>query len=351
MSLYTRAWLRLLGIDVGHRAEVSVVDGLNRLTHVSSTGFMADGVLLASARARGGWMHVAGIEVGRGAFLGNSAIVAGGTQLGDGSLLGALSSAPAEVPAGTSWFGCPALELPQRCEPIDPARTVRPPRRLIVARGTIEIVRILLPATISLILGLVMFDVLQSIGSRYGIAAMVLATPLAFLAAGVCAAGLTIILKWLLIGRYRRGQHPLWSFFVWRDEIINTAQEQLSGPWLIRAAMGTPLMRVYLRLMGARVGRDVWCETMAITEFDMVRFDHGSVVNRNVAIDTHLYHDRLMRIGSTQLGGGATLGPGSAVLPDTKVGDRCSVGARSVVMRGEELPAGTGWHGAPVVTI
>jgi carbonic anhydrase/acetyltransferase-like protein (isoleucine patch superfamily) len=46
---------------------------------------------------------------------------------------------------------------------------------------------------------------------------------------------------------------------------------------------------------------------------------------------------------------GSTLGPISAMLPDTALGAGCSVGARSVVMRGEELPPGTRRHGAPVV--
>ncbi len=37
------------------------------------------------------------------------------------------------------------------------------------------------------------------------------------------------------------------------------------------------------------------------------------------------------------------------MLPDTAIGAGCSVGGRSVVMRGEQLPPGTSWHGAPDV--
>jgi non-ribosomal peptide synthetase-like protein len=110
-------------------------------------------------------------------------------------------------------------------------------------------------------------------------------------------------------------------------------------------------MSVYLRAMGARVGSDVWCETLALTEFDLVELGDGAVVNRFACVETHLFHDRLMRIGPTTLRPGATLGPSSAVLPDTVLGTRCSVGGRSVVLRGEELPPGTRWHGAPVVSV
>jgi non-ribosomal peptide synthetase-like protein len=109
-------------------------------------------------------------------------------------------------------------------------------------------------------------------------------------------------------------------------------------------------MSVYLRAMGAKVGRGVWCETMAVTEFDLVDLGDGCVVNRHAVLETHLFHDRLMRIGPASMGAGSTLGPSSALLPDTRLGAGTCVGGRSVVMRGEELPAGTRWHGAPVVS-
>ena len=58
-----------------------------------------------------------------------------------------------------------------------------------------------------------------------------------------------------------------------------------------------------------------------------------------------------MRIGPATLASGATLRPAAAMLPDTTIGTSCSVGGRSVVMRGERLPAYTRWHGAPVFAV
>jgi hypothetical protein len=39
------------------------------------------------------------------------------------------------------------------------------------------------------------------------------------------------------------------------------------------------------------------------------------------------------------------------MLPDTTIGAGCTVGGRSIVMRGESLPAHSRWHGAPVVAV
>lgn len=348
-TVYTRAWLRLHGIRVGRRTEVSTAEGLNRLVSLGPTSFVADHPLFACARARHGWIHLEPIAVGSRTFIGNGAILTAGTRVGDDSLIGIESNAPRRSADGTSWFGAPPIELPRVPDRTDPARTTSPPPRLVIARGATEIVRILLPTSVGIVLGALVLLALEDIGASAGLWAMVAAAPPLVAAAAVAAVLVTVAVKWLVIGRYRPGQHPLWSSFVWRDEIVNSCQEQLAGEWLLEKALGTPLVPAYLRAMGATVGRDVWCDTLAVTEFDVVAVGDGCAINRGACLETHLFHDRLLRIGPTELGPGSTLGPVSAVLPDTRLGAGCVVGGRSVVLRGEELPPGTRWHGAPVV--
>jgi non-ribosomal peptide synthetase-like protein len=350
-SMYVGAWLRLAGIPVGRRAEISTAVGLSRLTSLEEASFAADDAGLVPARAHGGWLHVAAIQIGKGTFLGNSAVLPGGCRLGEGCLVGVLSTAPREASDGTSWLGSPALELPRVPEPVDPARTINPPSRLVLQRGALELIRILLPATTSVALASVVFLSLEAIGHSYGVLAMALMAPFVLLAAGLAATALTVAAKRLIMGRYRPGEHPLWSSFVGRDEILNSLQDQLAGTWLLKMSVATPLLCVYLRAMGAKVGRDVWCEGLTITEFDVVKLGDGSVVNRYATVQTHLFHDRLMQIGRVTLEPGSSLGPASAALPDSIIGAGTRVGGRSVVLRGEELPPGTSWQGAPVVSV
>ncbi|MGP0052242.1 MAG: Pls/PosA family non-ribosomal peptide synthetase [Solirubrobacteraceae bacterium] len=350
LSVYTRGWLRLAGIPVGRRAEVSTVVGLNRLSTFADGSFATDDVVFVGARARDGWLHVDPIEVGSGTFLGNSSVLRGGTTLGVGGLVGVLTTPPTRTADGTSWFGSPALELPRIPDCADPARTTNPPRRLVIARGATEMIRILLPGTVSVALAALVYYALVTVGGGDGILAMAAAAPTALLAAGFAATSFTVAAKWVIMGRYTSGEHPFWSWFVWRDEIINSLQEDLARPWLLGASVGTPLLTAYLRAMGAKVGRDVWFECLNVTEFDVVELGDGCVVNRAACVETHLFHDRLMRIGPATLAAGATLGPYSVVLPDTVLGAGVRVGGRSVVLRGEELPPGTSWHGLPVAS-
>jgi non-ribosomal peptide synthetase-like protein len=350
-SLYTRAWLRLTGIRVGRRTEISTSTGLNPLVSFGELSHATDDVGFCGARSRGGWLHVEPIEIGSRTFLGPGAVLREGTVLGDDSLVGALTLAPRRPEHATSWLGVPAFELPRAPTPVDPARTTQPSARLILARGLMDAIRILVPNTLSLSLALLDLLVLDAIGGRLGIAAMIAFAPLVVLGSGLFSTVLAVAIKWTLIGRYRSGEHLLWSFFVWRDEIVNTAHEQLAGEWLLRFAIGTPLMSLYLRAMGAKIGRGVWCETTAITEYDVVALRDGCAINRGSCLMTHVFHDRLLRIGPTSIGPGATMGPTSAVLPDTTLGAGSCIGGHSLVLRGERLPPGTRWHGAPVVNM
>lgn len=350
-TVFTRSWLRLLGLRVGRRTEISTAVGLNRLVSFGDASFAADDVIFAGVRARDGWLHVSPITVGDGTFLGNGALVAGDTVVGDACLVGVLTVAPSTTADGTSWFGSPALELPRVPDCGDRSRTTDPPRHLVLARAAMELLRILLPTTISIILVFAIYITLDVVGQAAGLAAMLLVGPFVLLAAGLVAVAFTVAAKWLLMGRYTSGTHPLWSFFVWRDELINSFQEQLAGAWLLDSALATPLMSAYLRAMGSRIGRNVWCETLTITEFDLVDLGPGCAINRRSCVETHLFHDRLMRIGPTALGTTCTLGPSAAALPDTRLGDHCNVGWRAVVMRGEELPSNSRWHGSPVSAV
>ena len=350
-SLYTRPWFRLMGLKVGRGTEISVTTGLNPLVSFGELSQCTDDIGFCGVRSRDGWIAVEPIEIGDHTFLGPGSILRGGTQLGNDSLLGVMTLSPRRPEDGTSWLGVPALELPRVPDATDAARTVNPPRRLKLARGVMDLLRLLVPNTLVLLIEAFEIMSLATVAAHFGLAVAILAAPFVLIAGGLVATAVTVVMKWTLIGHYTRSEHPLWCSFVWRDEMMNAAQEQLADERMLRLAVGTPIMSMYLRAMGSKIGRGVWCETTAVTEHDMINLRDGTAVNRGGCLMTHLFHDRLLRIGPTRLDPGATLGPTAVVLPDTHVGTDTRVFGHSVVLRGEELPPGSRWHGTPVVAL
>ncbi len=92
------------------------------------------------------------------------------------------------------------------------------------------------------------------------------------------AALVTAAAKWAIVGRHRPSEHPLWSGFVWRNELADTFTEVLAAPWFASVTQGTVALNVWLRLLGARIGTGVWCDTYWLPETDLVelqRRQHG----------------------------------------------------------------------------
>ncbi|MGJ5752044.1 non-ribosomal peptide synthetase-like protein [Streptomyces puniciscabiei] len=349
-SLATPAWLRLLGARVGRGAEISTVLPLPSLLRVEDGAFLADDTLVAPFELRGGWMRLGAVRIGRRAFVGNSGIVGPGREVADHALVGVLSDAPAHAEPHSSWIGRPAMPLPRVAGIADAARTFAPPRRLVAARAAVEACRVL-PVILGTLLAEGLLLAQQRALDVGGLSLAALAGVPLLLAASLVACLTTTAAKWLLVGRFRPVERPLWSSFVWRNELFDTFVEVLAVPWGIAAHLGTPVVNWWLRSLGARIGRGVWCDTYWLPESDLVSIGDGATVNRGCVLQTHLFHDRIMRMDSVRLAAGASLGPHSIALPGTAIGAGTSIASASLVMRGETVPDGTRWAGNPIAGI
>lgn len=346
-SLFTPAWLRLLGARIGKNVEASTVLLLPKMTTVGEGAFLADDTMVASYELGGGWLRIAPAKIGKRSFLGNSGMTAAGRNVPKNSLVAVLSATPSKAKSGTSWLGSPPVRLRRTAIASDATLTFRPPLRLKVARALWELCRFVpVVLTVGLAAGVLLaFDSLAgTVG--YGVAAAL--GGFVMLLAGALAAGSAVVAKWLLVGRIRAGEHPLWSSFIWRNEVVDTFIEMVSAPWFARAASGTPALVWWLRGLGARIGPGTWCESYWLPEADLVTLGANSTVNRGCVVQTHLFHDRIMSIDTVTLEEGATMGPHGVILPQARIGNGGTVGPASLVMRGETVPAGTYWMGNPV---
>ncbi|WP_435582172.1 Pls/PosA family non-ribosomal peptide synthetase [Amycolatopsis thermoflava] len=346
-SLFTPVWLRLLGAKVGRGAEVSTVLAVPRMTQVDDGAFLADDTMVATYELGHGWLHVAPTRIGKQAFLGNSGMAAAGRAVPKRGLVGVLSSAPRKAKKGSSYLGMPPMPLRRAVEAADASRTFAPPLRLKAARAAVELCRIV-PVMCAVALAVLVLAALAAVWSAAGLLVAAVAAPVVLVVAGLVAGAVTTAVKWALTGRFRAVDHPLWSSFVWRTELADTFVETLVVPWLVSWSAGTPLLPCWLRTMGAKIGRGVWLETYWLPETDLVRLGDGATVNRGCVVQTHLFHDRIMRMSEVTVAEGATVGPHGIVLPGASVGARTTVGPGSLVTRGDAVPADSRWLGNPI---
>jgi non-ribosomal peptide synthetase-like protein len=248
-----------------------------------------------------------------------------------------------------SWLGSPSFELPHRQESteFDVHSTFEPTRTMWLQRGFIEFWRVILPSTCFLSLTSVLLSAVLLLQDHLYFWELLLIFPFLYATAGVTAVLMVVAFKWLLMGRYRPAEYPLWSTFVWKTELVTSLHENLAKQFLVRALSGTPMMAWYLRLMGAKVGRRVYLETTEFTEFDLVSLGDDVALNDDATIQTHLFEDRVMKMSHVRIGDRCTVGSQALVLYDTQMEAGAELNDLSLLMKGETLPAGTRWEGIP----
>jgi non-ribosomal peptide synthetase-like protein len=354
-TVYMRLWYRLMGAKIGKDAEISCnLAGRYDLTEIGEKCFIADEVVLGDESIRRGWMMLEPVRTEARVFVGNDAVVPPGACIPTGTLIGIKSRPPEndQMSPGDTWFGSPPMRLPvrQRFDGIDANWTYDPPRWRRWWRATFEAFAVSMPSMLFITFGILSVEVLTPsiVAHDYAVA-----VPLFFAACVAISFGLTlcsVAVKWLMMGAYRPTARPMWSWWALRTEAVAVMYWGMAGKVLLDHLRGTPFLPWMLRLFGCRFGRGVFMDTSDITEFDCISVGDFCAINAGSALQTHLYEDRVMKVGHVSLNRGVTVGAGSTVLYDTDVGEFARIGLLTIVMKGEAIPPHSAWEGAPAQT-
>lgn len=107
-------------------------------------------------------------------------------------------------------------------------------------------------------------------------------------------------------------------------------------------------MAIVFRLLGVQVGSRTVLLSNGITEFDMVSIGDEAVLNRFAGAQTHLFEDRIMKVGRVDLERRSCMKTLAVALPGSSIGACGQLGSLSLVMKGENVPSGQAWEGAPI---
>ncbi|MDA7657915.1 amino acid adenylation domain-containing protein, partial [Verrucomicrobia bacterium] len=317
-TIYFPPWLRLLGAKIGSHAEIATVSQISPdLMEISEGSFFADGSIIGGRHFYRGHVELAKSRVGSRSFIGNSAILPIGANVGDGCLIGCLSAPPPnlETLKGSEWLGSPAFNIPfrRKVESFGEELTFRPTRKLYAQRCVVDLLRIVIPSWIAVI-GSVGF-ILSSywIFQSMGLWALLLLSPAAGILVTILSVLLVVLVKKGLIGTFEPIVKPLWSPFVWFNEAVNGAYESVMAP-MLSPMLGTPFFAFFLRLIGCKIGRGVFLETTLFSEFDLVEIGDHSSVNLGAIIQNHLFEDRIMKASWIKVREQANIGNMAVVL-------------------------------------
>jgi non-ribosomal peptide synthetase-like protein len=360
-TLFTQYFLRAMGVKVGNRVECSNLFGWTPgLTTIGEECFVADFVGVNPADCFRGYMKLDHVTIGDRAFIGNGSVLPPGTVIGEKSLVGLLTCPMEPVLPGTTAIGSPAFQIPRRSsvDDVDQAKTFRPSTWLVVQRTIWEFFRTVVPAsfvTYSAVLGYVLAAIIFREERGYllhndeGVETVVYVSLVFLYMWGILLFNVLFVAftKWIIVGRHKVEENPLWSSGVWRSEFVVDVQTVVGIAGTINLCRGTPFLPMLFRLLGAKIGKGVYLDTLYLTEPDMVALGDGACVNYNTTLQTHLFEDRVMKLDTMVVGDRVSIGSMSVVLYNTHIGTGATIDSCTLVMKGESLPSCTHWAGIP----
>jgi acetyltransferase-like isoleucine patch superfamily enzyme len=136
-----------------------------------------------------------------------------------------------------------------------------------------------------------------------------------------------------------------WPLLHWVRYMVSVHIVRLFAGSVFRA---TPLWTFYLRLNGARLGRGVYVNSLAVSDHNLLEFGDHVVIGDGVHLSGHTVERGVVRTATIRLGDDVTIGLGTVVGIGVEAGSRCQVGALSLVPKFSRLKGDTTYVGAPV---
>ena len=154
-----------------------------------------------------------------------------------------------------------------------------------------------------------------------------------------------ILAKWVLIGRWKPRQIRIWSLGYVRFWIVKTLVR--SNPLAI-LTVGSPLYLLYLRALGAKVGRGtvILSHNVPVCT-DLLTIGPDTVIRKDAFFSCYRAQAGWIQTGAVTLGRKVFIGEKTVLDINTSMGDVSQLGHASSLHSGQRVPAGQRWHGSP----
>ncbi|MEU8001477.1 Pls/PosA family non-ribosomal peptide synthetase [Catellatospora sp. NPDC049111] len=153
-----------------------------------------------------------------------------------------------------------------------------------------------------------------------------------------------VAVKWLLIGRWKEQEIPLWGLKYLRFWYVRMCM----GASRLLMFYGTPLYPWYLRLLGAKIGRNVviLSPVMPICT-DLLTIGDNTVIRKDCHFTGYRAQSGYIQTGRITIGSDVIVGEHSALDINSAIGDGARLGHSSTLPPGYAVPAGESWQGMP----
>lgn len=339
-------YARALGARIGRDVDLHTLPPVTGMLEVGDGASIEPEVDLRGYWIDGDLLRVGAIRIGAAATIGARSTLAPGTRIGQRAEIAPGSAVFGRVRAAQTWAGSPAVRVGAVASDW-PAGRPPTPHRWVWAYGASALALALLPVFAILCGAVVLALGVQgapSLPAAFG-AAMSWLVP-AVLVCGLVLAGVVVVAVRLLSIGLAEGTYPVRSRVAWQAwtiERLLDASRTILFP--LYSSLFTP---VWLRMLGARVGRDVEASTVLLLP-SLARIEDGAFLADDTMVASYELHAGWMRLGTVRIGKRAFLGNSGMAAPGHRVPRDGLVAVLSSAPR--KAKPGSSWLGSPAVRL
>ncbi len=154
---------------------------------------------------------------------------------------------------------------------------------------------------------------------------------------------IAIAAKWLIIGRTKPGVYPLWGVYYYRWWLAQRFISMIHLKWF----QATPIMRLILRSLGAKIGSDAVVCDFEAGALDLISIGKGATVGGKTQFANAEVIGNKLVIGRIDVGIDAYVGTSCVLGHDTVVGDGAELMDLTALPAETQVGAWEVWEGSP----
>jgi len=121
--------------------------------------------------------------------------------------------------------------------------------------------------------------------------------------------------KWLVIGKMKEGNYPLWGSYYFRWWFVKTIQRLLPAQFL----NGTPLYPLYLQLLGMKIAPNAQISDFSFGAEDLITIGADVSLSSQTNLNNAFVEDGLLKLRRITLGDHAYIGSSAIISGDSHV--------------------------------
>lgn len=150
--------------------------------------------------------------------------------------------------------------------------------------------------------------------------------------------------------RLEEGDYPIFSLGALNWALCNGLYLMISFTF-VDFMLLTPFANLLLRLLGAKLGKNVQINSKNIADASLLEIGDNTVIGGSATVICHAVERGKLKLRKVKIGNNVTVGLNAVILPGCEIGDNAIIGASAVLLKNTKVEPRAIYYGVPAEAI